>query len=149
MHLKITAPDNVLFDGSVTKVTIPTEAWEITVLPNHQPLATVTKEWLMIISVADDAVIADEYVVQEWKIYIAVTKWMAFIDGEQVIVSTSAAISSPSESTEVLQAMKADMEAELDKIKADGNKEELESALMNLEKVTADLRLSKLKNVHQ
>jgi hypothetical protein len=39
--------------------------------------------------------------------------------------------------------MQADLEAELELIKVEGNKEELEAALMNLEKVNADMRLAK------
>lgn len=39
--LKILTPDSKLFDGSVLKVVVPTQAGEITVLKNHAPLITL------------------------------------------------------------------------------------------------------------
>ena len=69
------------------------------------------------------------------------------MDGENIIITTSAATTSPEESDEVLQQMQKDMEAQLEKIKVEGSVEDLEKAMINLQKVTADLRLAKLKHV--
>jgi hypothetical protein len=46
-----------------------------------------------------------------------------------------------------LETMKAKLEEELEAIKVEWNKAELEAAIMNLEKVTADLRMTKFKRV--
>jgi len=54
---------------------------------------------------------------------------------------------SPAESAEVLQQMKSDMATELEKIRVDGNAEDIEKAVENMAKVEADLRLVKLKNI--
>jgi capsular polysaccharide biosynthesis protein len=70
-----------------------------------------------------------------------------FVDGNSIIVTTSAATKSPEESAEVLQQMKKDMEATLEKIKVEGSVEDLEKAMVNLQKVSADIRLVKLKHV--
>ena len=148
MHLKITAPDQVIFEWKIEKITIPTEWWELTILDNHQPLATVIKAWLACITPVIWEEIKEWFVKKDGKFYIALTKWMLYVDWSNLIVTTSAATTSPSESEEILQKMKWDMEAELEKIKVEGNKEDLEAAMINLEKVTADLRLTKLKNVH-
>ena len=69
------------------------------------------------------------------------------MDGASVVITTSAATMSPAESAEVLQQMKADMATELEKIRDDGNAEDIEKALENMAKVEADLRLVKLKNI--
>ena len=44
MELKIYSLDGIKFEGSVTQVSLPTEAGEITVLKNHIPLITVLKK---------------------------------------------------------------------------------------------------------
>jgi len=147
MHLKIAAPDKVIYNGEISKVTVPTEEGEITVLNNHQPLASVVKAGLIVITPVGEIQNSDEYVVENWTIVMALSKGMLMVDGAHVIVTTSAATTSPSESAEVLQEMQAGLQAELEKIKVEGNQEDLEAAIMNLEKVTADLRLAKFKKV--
>lgn len=64
-----------------------------------------------------------------------------------MIITTSAATSSPSESEEVLTKMKADMEKQLATIRDDGNAEDLERALENMEKIQAELKLAKIGNL--
>lgn len=147
MHLKITSPQTQIFEWSIEKVTIPTEAGEITVLPNHQPLASVVKAGLVKIfpsQLPED----EEYVIDQWVITISVSKWMVFVDGTNVILTTTAATKSPEESEEVLAKMKEEMEIELEKIRVEWNEEDIEQAIINLEKVTADLRLAKLGKVN-
>ena len=39
-HLKLVTPEKILFEGDVASLTLPTEAGEITVLPNHVPLVS-------------------------------------------------------------------------------------------------------------
>lgn len=145
MHLKIAAPGATLFEGEVSKVTLPTESWEITVLPDHQPLTSVVKAGL--ISFATTESIWDEYILSDGKVQVAVSKWLVIIDGKTVVVTTSAATTSPAESEEVLLQMKQDMQTELEKIRDDGNAEDIEKALENMAKVEADLKLVKLKKI--
>gem|GEM_PF-2793913 len=87
---------------------------------------------------------SDEYTIKDNKVIMSISKGIILIDGETVVITTSLATSSPSESEEVLLQMKKDMEAELEKIRDDGNAEELEMALENMEKIEADIKLSKL-----
>ncbi len=44
MELKIYSLDGIKFEGTVSQVSLPTEAGEITVLKNHIPLITVLKK---------------------------------------------------------------------------------------------------------
>jgi len=41
LRLKVATPERVLYDGSVTQVSLPTPMGEITILPNHVPLVSV------------------------------------------------------------------------------------------------------------
>lgn len=143
MHLKLSSPTAVLFDYDIEKIALPTGIGEITVLPWHQPLSTVLQSW--VISITTDSDLPEEFIVHEWQVRISVSKWLVMVDGENIIITTSVGVTSASESEEVLAAMKSKLEEELEAIKVEGNKEELEAALMNLEKVTADLRMSKFK----
>ncbi len=43
MQFKIVTPEGVVYDSEIEKVTIPTEAGEITVLPTHAPIVSVLK----------------------------------------------------------------------------------------------------------
>ena len=145
MHLKISSPESVLFNYDIEKVTLPTEIGEITILPWHQPLSTVLASW--IISVTTEEKLWDKYIVHEWQVRVSVGKWLVMVDGENIIVTTSVWVTSVDESEKVLQAMKQKLEEELEAIKVEWNKEQLEAAIMNLEKVTADLRMSKFRKV--
>lgn len=146
MHLKIAAPGGVWYEWDITKITIPTESGEITILPWHQPLTSVIKSG--IISFAPGWDLGEwDYVVVDGKVQIAVSKGLLLVDGEQVVITTSAATTSPEQTEEVLQQMKTDMSAELEKIRDDGSAEDIEKAMENMAKVEADLRLVKLKNI--
>lgn len=141
MHLKISSPQSVLFNDSIQKVTLPTGVGEITILPWHQPLSTVLFPWL--VTVTTDVDLWESFVKKDGQVILSVSKGLVLVDWESIVITTSVGVKSASESHEVLAKMQADLEAELELIKVEGNKEELEAALMNLEKVNADMRLAK------
>jgi hypothetical protein len=62
-------------------------------------------------------------------------------------VTTSVGTSGSQETTEVLEKMYADMVVKIAQIKTDGNEEDLEDAIMHMEKITANLRIAKIGNV--
>lgn len=141
MHLKITSLWWTIFDGEISKATVPTYDGEITILNGHQPLSSVVKAGIL------SFVPAWEYTDGELidgKAHISVSKWLVLIDGKQIVVTTSAATSSVEESTEVLETMRKDMEEKLAQIKEDGNASDLEIAIENMEKIQADIKLSKI-----
>ena len=44
IQLKIITPEDIVYDsGDIDEISIPTEAGEITVLPNHSPLVSIIK----------------------------------------------------------------------------------------------------------
>ena len=56
-------------------------------------------------------------IVVDDKAQVSVSKGLVLVDGEMIVITTSAATTSPEESEEVLRQMKQDMETELEKIK--------------------------------
>jgi len=146
MNLKIAAPWGIWYTWEISKITLPTETGEITILPWHQPLTSVVKPG--IVSFVPAGPIWDgDYIVVDGRVQVSVSRGLVLVDGASVVITTSAATMSPAESAEVLQQMKADMATELEKIRDDGNAEDIEKALENMAKVEADLRLVKLKNI--
>lgn len=69
------------------------------------------------------------------------------VDKESILITTSAATKNPQETEEVMLQMKQKMEEELKRIRQDGSIEDIEHIVVNLEKITADLRLVKLKQL--
>ena len=126
-------------------MTVPTEVGEITILPWHQPLSTIVLPGLLRVYL-DPSYDGDttDLVMDAGAVVISVSKWLMMTDGAQTTITTSLATTSLSESEEVLQQMKADMEASLATIRETGNAEDLEVALANMDKINADIRLAKL-----
>lgn len=145
MYLKIASPEHPIYEGKIRQITLPTAAGEITILPGHQPLTTVVVAWL--ITVVPESLPQDitKFTIDGGDIIIAVSKGLLLVDGDKVLITTSAATTSTHTSVELLEEMKTSLQAELDKITVEGNMEEFEKAMMNYEKITADLRLAKLK----
>lgn len=90
---------------------------------------------------------AEKYIIRNGELIFSVSKGLLLVDGKQMLVTTSAATASPQESEEVMLEMKQKMEEELKRIRQDGSIEDIEHAVVNLEKITADLRLVKLKHL--
>lgn len=145
MQLSLTAPDQVLYTGSISSLTVPTELWEITILPGHQPLVSVVRQGMLRIIPNTSVSKEDGYILEDGKIVIAVSKGLLSIQADTIIITTSAATASVQETTEVLETMRAAMEEKIKQIKVEGNEQDLEEAIENLEKITAELRLAKIK----
>jgi len=146
MYLRISSPEKEIYTGEVTKVTIPTEVGEITVLPEHQPLISIVKAGLLRIS-PEMLPNTNEFVTENGQVILSVSKGLVYIDGKEIVVTTAVATTSPQESADVLEQMRIQMQEDLEKIKLEGNEEDLEEAMINLEKITADIRLAKMKYV--
>lgn len=147
MFLTINSPEQQLRSSPVEKVTLPTEIGEITILPGHQPLISVVKTGVVRITPQDMPPVDSGYTVVDGQVMIAVSKGLVAITHEEIILTTSVGASSPEESTEVLEKMHADMLVRIAQIKNDGNEEDLEDAIMHMEKITADLRIAKMSHV--
>lgn len=147
MHLKIASPEHPIYTGEIRQITIPTEMGEITVLPGHQPLTSVVKAGLITITPKDMPEDKDAYTIDNGQIVLSVSKGLLLVDGENIVVTTSAASAHAQHSAEILEQMRKDMQVQLDAITVEGNMEEFEKAMINFEKITADLRLAKLGHI--
>lgn len=150
MYCKIQSPDSVIFDGEVKMVTLPTEQGEITVLPEHMPLVTVLKPGLIKIlpkeSNFKSKIKSIQYVFDQKKINLSVSKGLAYIDGKTITVVTSAADATPQQSHDLLLKLKKEAEKKVSEMRARGSIEEIEKSLMSLEKINADIRLVQIKS---
>lgn len=145
MKLKISSPEKVVYEWEVKQVSIPTETGIITVLPNHIPMVTALKPWIIKIVPTQDA--SKEFVFSENSIQISVWKWMVFVDGKTMRIVTAVATTSP-ESEDILSKMKLDLEDKIKELKKKWSIEEIEKSIIKLEKINADMKLQRLKMVH-
>lgn len=146
MNLKISSTQWTIFHGAVTKITVPTEVGEITILPWHQPLSTLVIPGLLRVYLDPDfGWDTSNFVMDAGAVIVSLSKGLMMTDGAQTTITTSLASTSPEHSAEVLAQMKTDMETQLDSIRETGNAEDLEIAIANMDKINADIRLAKLK----
>lgn len=136
MRLKISSPEKVIYEWFIEKVSIPTESWEVVILPQQTPLVSALKPGIV-------------KVFPEWKKsvdYISISKWMMFTDWKKIRIVTSSATNSPEESEENLLKSKQELENKIKELKKSGSIEEIEKYTIKLEKINADLSLKKIKN---
>ncbi len=146
MFLKISSPSKVIYNWKVKQITLPTEKWIITVLPNHIPLVSVLKPWVVYI-VPEENENKSWYVFTQNKISISVSKWIIFVDWKNIRIVTAVATTSPS-SADKLNKMKEELESKIKLLKKKWNIEDIEKALINLEKINADIKLQKIKQIN-
>jgi len=142
MKLKISSPEKLIFEWEIKQVSLPTANGEITILPNHAPLVTSLKPWL--IRVLPQKAPEGEFIFTDQYINISVSKGMAFVDGKMIRVVTATATTAPHESTKTLEQMRMKLESAIKDMKQKWSLEEVEKSLIKLEKLNADIELSKM-----
>ncbi|MEF2176096.1 MAG: F0F1 ATP synthase subunit epsilon [Candidatus Absconditabacteria bacterium] len=150
MFLKITSPDKIVFQGEIESVVVPTEEGEIGVLPGHMPLSSVVTPGIVKVTArkADKDLLRErDFLFKDDNLFVSVSRGLVFVDGDSVVIVTSAATKTPGESQEVLEKMKKDLEKNITTLRAKGSIEDLEKAVINLQKVSADLKLFKYKGI--
>lgn len=145
MKLKISSPSKVIYEGDIKQISLPTESGTITVLPSHMPLVTALKPG--IVKIIPEKAPTGEFIFSENAISLSVSKGMAFIDGKMVRIVTAVATTSPEESEDTLKKMKEDLEEQIKLLKKKGSIEEIEKSLIKLEKINADIKLEKMKQI--
>lgn len=68
-----------------------------------------------------------------------------YTDGNVVVLFVASATTTPKSDDQVLQEMKADLEKKISEIRTTGDQEEIERAYLNLQKLTADIQLLRIK----
>ncbi len=145
MYLKISSPEGIIYEGQVKEVNVPTEAGYIWILPWHVPLVSVVKPGILkfkpIDNPEDDFIFEDEYV------HITVSKGLIMVDWDNIVITTSKSVVSPTESKEILEKMRKDLEKQIEELKAKWSIEEIEKAMINLQTIEAELKLLQKKGL--
>lgn len=138
MKLKISTPTKVIYEWEIEKTSIPTENGNLKVMDGHPPMVTSIKPGLIKLwPMKNNIQVGDE-------MFVSTSKGMVFIDGKIVrIVSTEATLA-PEESESVLLETKRILEEKLKRLKNEWSIEEIEKALIKLEKTNADIELKKM-----
>lgn len=145
MQLKVSSPEKHIFEWEILKVTLPTENGQITLLPWHMPLVSVVKPGLISISLAkkESQNLAD-FVVNDNTITLSVAKGIVYVSHDKINLVASSATTKPTLTTEELQQKKDELQAEIQKLKAEGSIEKIEESLIQLEKIKADMKLARV-----
>ncbi len=136
MRLKISSPEKVIYEWFIDQVTLPTESWDITILPNQTPIVSALKPWII-------------KIIWQWKSsieHVSISKWMMFTDGKKIRIVTSSATTSPDESEENLINQKQEIENKIKELKKTWSIEEIEKFTIKLEKINSDLKLKKIRS---
>lgn len=138
MKLKISTPTKVIFQGEIEKISIPTENGNIKVMDWHPPMVTTVKPGIIRLWPMEN------YVKVGNETYVSTSKWMVFIDGKVVRIVSAEATLAPEESENTLVQNKKIIEEKIKRLKTEWSIEEIEKALIKLEKINADLELKKM-----
>lgn len=153
MLLKIISPSSVVYQGEVLKVLVPTAAWEIGILPHHIPLTSIITPWVVKFLPKGKATEAfvewATFLFEDDMIILSVGKGLIYLDGDTVELLINTASTDVTSDKELLENMKENLEKEIQQIKLKGDINEIEKAYMSLQKITADLKLHRIKHKTQ
>ncbi len=138
MKLKISTPAKVIFQGEIEKISIPTENGNLKVMAGHPPMVTTVKPWIITLWPSENKFKPDN------QIYVSTSKGMVFIDGKIVRIVSAEATVAPAESEDVLMKNRIGLEEKIKRLKTEWSIEEIEKALIKLEKINADIQLKKI-----
>lgn len=144
LHLTIQSLDGITYDWPIKQATVPTLSGQITILPWHQPLITVAVTGLVqIVPPEIDDTLLNQYIISDKVINLSISQWILQIENNKVTIITSQA-TTKTESIEILEANKKALMTELETLKVDQNSDNYEDILNDIQKIDADIRLSKL-----
>ena len=142
MRLKIVSTNWVLVDADVEEVVVPVKDGEIGILPWHALYSGVVKWGLCKFRLSENK----WDFLREWN-YSVVSVWdgVVYTNWEEVKIAVSEANATIDIDEKELLKMKEKLEKEIEEIEAKGSVEEIEKALLNMNKIIADLELTKIK----
>ena len=76
---------------------------------------------------------------------MAIGDGVCYTDGQAVMLFVASATTNPQNDEQVLQEMKQKLETQIQQIRSEWDYEEIERAYLHLQKLTADLKLLKIK----
>ncbi len=149
MFLEINTPEGMIFEGKIEKVMVPTKVGEICILKNHQPLISIVEPGIVKIKVTkqqqQEFIKGTKFLFEDERMCVSVGSWVLYVSGSEIAILTSTATSQLETDEAVLKKMKEDMEKQIEEIKIKGSLDDVEKAFLHLQKITADLKLHKIK----
>jgi len=143
MKLRIVSTNGVLVDlDNVEEVIVPVKDWEIGILPWHAMYAGIVKGGLCKFRTTEDK---NNFLKDGEYNVVSIWDGAIYTDGNEVRIAVSEANATLDIDEEELQKMKEQLEKEIEEIKAKGSIEEIEKALLSMNKIIADLELAKIK----
>lgn len=138
MKLKISTPAQVIYQWEIEKISIPTEIGNLKVMEGCAPMVTSVKPGIIKLwPMKNNIQVGNE-------IYVSISKGMVFIDGKIVRIVSSEATLAPEESENTLLQSKKSLEEKIKRLKTEWSIEEIEKALIKLEKINADIELKQM-----
>lgn len=152
MHLRIHTIEGVIFDGEVERVELPTQVGMIGILPQHNPLTSIVVPGILRFvpkeKKGSEFLSNMEFLFEDESIAIAIGDGFVYTDGHMVVLFVASVTTNPKTDEAVLQEMKNKLEEQIQQIKSEGNLDEIEKAYLHLQKLTADIKLVKIKERH-
>jgi len=149
MFLEINTPEGMIFEWKIEKVTIPTKVWEICILKNHQPLISIVEPGIVRVKIPkqqqDEFIKWTRFLFEDERMCISVGSWVVYVSWSEIAILTSTATSQLETDEHVLEKMKQDMQRQIEEIKIKWSLDDVEKAFLHLQKITADLKLHKIK----
>ncbi|HRU50161.1 MAG TPA: F0F1 ATP synthase subunit epsilon [Candidatus Absconditabacterales bacterium] len=149
MLLTLVSPQETIFEGEVEKVTIPTEIGIITVLPHHAPLGSIVKPGILSFipkEKKENLLKKADFLFQDDQIHLSIGGGTVYVDGTDLVVLVSDITANPESDEETLEAMKKELEKNIQETRLRGDIESIEKSYLALQKLTADLRLKKMRH---
>lgn len=149
MFLGINTPEWSIFEWKIEKLVVPTQLWEICILKNHQPIISIIKPGIIKIKLykqqIQEFIKWTKFLFEDDRLCLSVWSWIIYVNGSEIEIITSNVTSEILPDEQVLEKMKKDMEEQIKEIKAKWSLDEVEKAFLHLQKITADLKLHKIK----
>jgi len=140
LYLKINTPEGQIFEGQIEQIVLPTEAGQIWILPWHIPLVSVVRPWIVKF-IPKDQLNKDEFIFEQEWVNMSVWRWLVFTDWRNVILTVSKTVTKPENTIEVLEKMKEELKKQIEKLKAKGQLQELDKALLMMQTIEAEIKL--------
>ena len=151
MQLTLVSPQNTIFQWEVIKATVPTDIGLVTMLPWHVPMCSIVKPWILSFLPKEKTIDAfiewTEFLFKDDEVHVSVSHWSIYVDNQSITILVSEATSNPASDTETLEKIKQDLERDIEEIKLRWDIDSIEKAYLSLQKITADLKLSRMKHV--
>ncbi len=140
MKSKIISTEETLFEWEIEEIIVPTQEWEIGILPEHAMYTWVVKWWICKFKTNEKK---DNFFQKDDFNVISVWDGVVYTDGKEVSIVVSSATTKNTLPNEELEEMKQKLEKEIEEIKAKWSIEDIEKALFKMNKIMADLELNK------